>query len=158
MDIQVLWQAGDHLAAPGQYFSLDFHTISLPLSHLHGELRKARSSPGTACLGALQGGGADRHSKSREELSMGWKQNQAWGHVSFLCLHALPRSGVVSKQFRHEARFGSNTTSGLKSHLDLPLGSSSLAAQASPFPTPQILQTSHKTHKMMIKMDKAFRD
>lgn len=159
MDIQVLWQAGDHLAAPGQYFSLDFHRISLPLSHLQGELRKPRSSPGTACLGALKGwGGAAKHSKSREELSMGWKQNHVWGHVSFLSLHALPRSGVVQTVqtqgkvwFKHNLRLEISFRSTLGF---FPTGCSGITFSHSPN-TPNI---SVKTHKMMIKLDKAIRD
>lgn len=72
----------------------------------------------------------------------------------------MPKSGLVAKQLKHEVRFGSNATSGLTYHTDLPLGSSPLPAQISPSLTPRLLQTSPlvKTSEMLIKLDKASRD
>lgn len=155
MDIQVLWQAGDHLTAPGQCFPFptantqwqDF-LATVPLAW------RAQETHTAALLGqpamVLCRAGAVQPGSLSPGKTWAWGETRitpVWGHASLLCLHALPRSGVVSKQFRHEARLGSNTTSRLKSHLDLPLGSSPLAAQVSPFPTPQILQTSLLRHQ-----------
>lgn len=80
--------------------------ISLPLSHLHGEHREPSSSPGTACLGTLQGwGGTARQSKPRGEV---WFKHNLRLKISF------------------RSTFG---------------------FFCSPFPTPQILQTSLLRHQ-----------
>lgn len=166
MDTQVLWQAGDHLAAPGQHFSFQqlipngrISLTTVPPAWRTQETHRAALLGQPASVhcraGVVQPG-----IKSREDLSKEWNQNHACVGTCFPPLPPCPAQiwgGVQTVQTwgkvwcKHNLRLKISFRS---THGFFPTSSSGITFSHSKN-TPNIFV---KTSMMMIKLDKALRD